>query len=175
MPARPAPRPAPRVAVVMGSDSDREVVAPAVAVLDEFGIGREWRVLSAHRTPEQAVAFARGAAEAGIAVIIAAAGGAAHLAGVLAAHTILPVIGLPVRSPALGGLDSLLSMAQMPPGIPVGTVGIDGARNAGLLAVAILALQDPALAGRLAEFRARQAQRVLDADARLRAEPAPGR
>lgn len=159
---------APRVAVVMGSESDRETVAPAVAVLDDFGVAREWRVLSAHRTPEEAAAFARGAAEAEFAVVIAAAGGAAHLAGVLAAHTTLPVIGLPVKSAALGGLDSLLSMAQMPPGVPVATVGIDGARNAGLLAVAILALQDQALARRLADFRRSQAERVLASDARVR-------
>ena len=174
----PAPRPgtataAPAgrsVAIVMGSDSDREVVAPAVAILDRFGVPRQWRILSAHRTPDDAVAFARGAAGAGVAVIIAAAGGAAHLPGVLAAHTILPVIGLPVRSPALGVLDSLLSMAQMPPGIPVGTVGIDGARNAGLLAVSILALADPALASALEAFRAEQSERVLAADRRLREE-----
>jgi 5-(carboxyamino)imidazole ribonucleotide mutase len=161
------------VAVVMGSDSDREVVAPAIAVLDEFGVPRQWRVLSAHRTPEEAAAFARGAAASGVGVIIAAAGGAAHLPGVLAAHTVLPVIGLPVRSPALGGLDSLLSMAQMPPGVPVGTVGIDGARNAGLLAVAILALAEPRLADALGEFRRRQAARVLEADARVSAS-SPG-
>ena len=162
------------VAVVMGSESDREVVAPALAVLDEFGVPRQWRVLSAHRTPEEAAAFARGAASEGVGVIIAAAGGAAHLPGVLAAHTVLPVIGLPVRSPALGGLDSLLSMAQMPPGVPVGTVGIDGARNAGLLAVAILALGEPRLASALADFRKRQADRVLQSDARVSALPPGG-
>lgn len=166
----PSSSPAPRVAVVMGSESDRDAVAPAIAVLDEFGVARQWRVLSAHRTPEEAAAFARGAAEAGIAVIIAAAGGAAALPGALAACTTVPVIGLPVRSAALGGLDSLLSMAQMPPGVPVGCVGIDGARNAGLLAIAILALADPALRDALADFRRRQGERVLASDARLRTQ-----
>jgi phosphoribosylaminoimidazole carboxylase PurE protein len=162
------------VAVVMGSESDREVVAPALAVLDEFGVPRQWRVLSAHRTPEEAAAFAAGAAAAGVGVIIAAAGGAAHLPGVLAAHTVLPVLGLPVRGPALGGLDSLLSMAQMPPGVPVGTVGIDGARNAALLAVAILALGEPRLSQALLEFRRRQAERVLQSDSRISALPPGG-
>jgi 5-(carboxyamino)imidazole ribonucleotide mutase len=155
----------------MGSESDREVVAPAGAVLDEFGVRWEWRVLSAHRTPEAAAEFARGAAARGVQVLIAAAGGAAHLPGVLAAWTTLPVIGVPVRSPALGGLDSLLSMVQMPPGVPVATVGVDGARNAALLGVAILALGDPALAEKLRAFRQRQAERVLKADARFRQGP----
>ncbi len=156
-----------RVAVLMGSLSDREVVAPAVAVLQEFGVAPAWRVLSAHRTPEATAAFVRQAEADGTQVFIAAAGGAAHLAGAVAAQTARPVIGVPVRSPALGGLDSLLSTVQMPPGVPVATVGIDGARNAGLLAVSILALADPELAGRLAEFRQRQTERVLASDAQL--------
>lgn len=166
--AAPAPASGPRVAVVMGSESDREVVSGAGAVLDEFGVRWEWRVLSAHRTPEAAAEFARAAAGRGLQVIIAAAGGAAHLPGVLAAWTTLPVVGLPVRSAALGGMDSLLSMVQMPPGVPVATVGVDGARNAALLAVAILALGDAELAERLRQFRARQAERVLAADERYR-------
>ena len=156
-----------RVAVLMGSLSDREVVAPAVAVLQEFGVAHAWRVLSAHRTPEATAAFVRQAEADGTQVFIAAAGGAAHLAGAVAAQTARPVIGVPVRSPALGGLDSLLSTVQMPPGVPVATVGIDGARNAGLLAVSILALADPELAGRLAESRRRQTERVLASDAQL--------
>lgn len=156
------------VAVVMGTESDRDVVAPAGAMLDELGVTWQWRVLSAHRTPEAAADFARGAERAGLKVIIAAAGGAAHLPGVLAAWTTLPVIGLPVRSAALGGLDSLLSMAQMPPGVPVGAVSIDGARNAALLAAQILALADGGLRQRLVEFRARQTERVIAADERFR-------
>ena len=162
-----ARRPGPRVAVVMGSDRDRAIVAPTIEVLKEFGVAHEWRVLSAHRSPDAAGAFAREAQGRGLAVVIAAAGGAAHLAGVIAASTILPVIGLPVRTEALNGLDSLLSTVQMPPGVPVATVGIDGARNAALLAIAILALQDPALAERLVDFRRRQSERVAAADAHL--------
>ena len=164
-----APAPAgPPVAVVMGSESDRETVAPAGAVLDEFGVRWQWRVLSVHHTPDAAAEFARGAERAGVRVIVAVAGGAAHLPGVLAASTTLPVIGLPVRGAALGGLDSLLSMVQMPPGVPVAVVSVDGARNAALLAVQILALADPALRRALVDFRARQAERVLAADARYR-------
>lgn len=158
-----------RVAVLMGSLSDREVVAPAIATLDELGVASTWRVLSAHRTPAQTAEFIRTAEAEGVQVFIAAAGGAAHLAGTVAAHTARPVIGIPVASPALGGLDSLLSTVQMPPGVPVATVGIDGARNAALLAVAILALADAGLAARLADFRRRQTEKVLASDAELRA------
>ena len=157
-----------RVAVLMGSLSDREVVAPAVATLEELGVPNTWRVLSAHRTPGETAQFVHDAEAEGVQVFIAAAGGAAHLAGTVAAHTARPVIGIPVASRALGGLDSLLSTVQMPPGVPVATVGIDGARNAALLAVAILALGDPDLAGRLADFRRRQTQKVLASDAELR-------
>lgn len=162
----------PLVGVVMGSDSDLPVVREALAVLDEFRVPWEARVLSAHRTPEQVSAWASSLAGRGVRVVIAAAGGAAHLPGVVAAHTLLPVIGLPVRSPALGGLDSLLSMVQMPAGVPVAVVGVDGARNAALLAVRILAAGDPALAGALAAYRERLARGVLERDARLRAEAA---
>lgn len=157
------------VAVLMGSESDRDVVAPALAVLDELEVGAQWRVLSAHRTPGAVADFAREAKAQGISVIIAAAGGAAHLAGVVAAWTTLPVIALPIASKSTAGLDSLLSMVQMPPGIPVATVGVDAARNAGLLAAAILAVSDAALAERLEAFRQRQAARVLESDRRLAA------
>ncbi len=156
------------VAVLMGSLSDREVVAPAVATLAELGVAHTWRVLSAHRTPEATATFVREAEAEGTQVFIAAAGGAAHLAGAVAAHTAKPVIGIPVASRALGGLDSLLSTVQMPPGVPVATVGIDGARNAALLAVSILALADADLAGRLAAFRRSQTDKVLASDAELR-------
>ena len=163
----------PSVAVIMGSASDRDVVAPAVAVLDEFGVARQWRVLSAHRTPDATATFVRQAEAEGVRVFLCAAGGAAHLPGVVAALTVRPVIGLPVRGASLGGLDSLLSIAQMPPGVPVATVGVDAARNAGLLAVAILALGDEELEARLRQFRARQAERVLSSGQDLE-HPATG-
>ena len=156
------------VAMLMGSLSDREVVAPAAATLRELGVAHTWRVLSAHRAPDATAAFVREAEASGVQVFIAAAGGAAHLAGVIAAHTARPVIGIAVASRALGGLDSLLSTLQMPPGVPVATVGIDGAHNAALLAVSILALADPDQAGRLSDFRRRQTERVLASDAELR-------
>ncbi len=157
----------PLVGVVMGSDSDLPVLAEAVSTLDEFGVPCEVRVMSAHRTPADVAEWAAGAAERGLGVIIAAAGGAAHLAGVVAAHTVLPVIGVPVAGRVLDGLDSLLSMAQMPPGVPVGVVGVNGARNAALLAVAVLATADPELRRRLQDFRARQAAGVRERDRRL--------
>jgi 5-(carboxyamino)imidazole ribonucleotide mutase len=141
----------------------------AVEALDRFGVPHEIRVLSAHRTPDETVAFARGAAERGVEVIIAAAGGAAHLAGVVAAVTILPVIGVPVALANLGGLDSLLSMVQMPKGVPVAVVAIDGARNAGLLAVRIMALGDPALARELAVFTEEMAEQVREQDRSVQA------
>lgn len=143
---------APLVAVVMGSDSDWSVMADAVAVLTEFGVAHEVEVLSAHRTPERMIAFGKAAAGRGIRVIIAGAGGAAHLPGMLASVTTLPVIGVPVALSKLDGLDSLLSIVQMPAGIPVATVSIGGARNAGLLAVRILGASDPSLAVRLADY-----------------------
>ena len=139
------------VAVVMGSDSDWSVMAEAAAVLAEFGIAHEVEVVSAHRTPEKMIAFGRAAAARGIRVIIAGAGGAAHLPGMLASVTTLPVIGVPVALAKLDGLDSLLSIVQMPAGIPVATVSIGGARNAGILASRILGSGDAALTGKLAD------------------------
>lgn len=144
--------PAPLVAVVMGSDSDWSVMADAAAALTEFGVAHEVEVLSAHRTPERMIAFGKAAAGRGVRVIIAGAGGAAHLPGMLASVTTLPVIGVPVALSKLDGLDSLLSIVQMPAGIPVATVSIGGARNAGLLAVRILGASDPSLTARLADY-----------------------
>lgn len=158
----------PAVAVVMGSRSDRTVVDQAVSLLRDFGIKTQVRVLSAHRTPEEAAAYAKGARDNGFSVIIAAAGKAAHLPGVLAAHTTLPVIGLPVKSSFLDGLDSLLSIVQMPPGVPVATVGVDAAENAALLAVEILAVSDEGLAGRLERYKKEMAARVLADDEQVR-------
>jgi 5-(carboxyamino)imidazole ribonucleotide mutase len=152
----------PLVGIVGGSRSDFPVLEVAADVLDELGIARELRVVSAHRTPDHLFAYAEGAAGRGIRVIIAGAGGAAHLPGMLAAKTALPVIGVPMPTEHLGGLDSLLSIVQMPRGIPVATVAIGNATNAALLAAAILALSDPALAERLGAWRARQTASVLD-------------
>lgn len=158
-----------RVAVVMGSKSDLDVVSGALELLDRFGVPRTARILSAHRTPDEAAAFASGLAASGVKAVICAAGMAAHLAGVFAAHTMLPVIGVPVPSEPFKGLDSLLSTVQMPPGIPVATMGAgkSGAKNAALFAVAILALTDPELAEKLAAFRAEQTAQVLAADREL--------
>jgi 5-(carboxyamino)imidazole ribonucleotide mutase len=153
---------APIVGVVGGSRSDFPTLEKAVAVLDELGVPNELRVVSAHRTPDHLYRYAEEAQGRGIRVIVAGAGGAAHLPGMLAAKTALPVIGVPIPTQHLGGLDSLLSIVQMPRGIPVATVAIGNADNAALLAVAILALGDEALATRLAEYRARQTQAVLD-------------
>jgi len=155
----------PLVAVLMGSKSDWDTMRHASEMLAKFGVEHECRVLSAHRTPAQTADYVSSAEGRGIEVIIAAAGGAAHLAGVAAAHTVLPVLGVPIESPSLKGLDSLLSMVQMPGGIPVGTlaIGKPGAVNAALLAVAILALSRPELRRRLHEFRQEQAQQVLSA------------
>ena len=152
------------VAIVMGSKSDWDTMRHAAETLDELGVPNEARVLSAHRTPEATTDFARNALDRGLRVIIAGAGGAAHLAGVIAAHTILPVLGVPIQS-KLQGLDSLLSTAQMPGGIPVGTLAIGdaGAKNAALLAVAILATTDKKLRQRLEEFRKKQSEIVLSA------------
>lgn len=152
------------VAVLMGSDSDLPVMAECVKVLDGYGVSYDVRVLSAHRTPEQAVRFARAAERRGHRIVVAGAGGAAHLAGVVAAHTALPVIGVPLASSPLAGFDALLSTVQMPPGVPVATVGVGpmGAANAGHLAVAILALRDPALRRRLVERRRAMATAVLE-------------
>ncbi len=147
----------------MGSDSDLPSMAETAHVLDDYGVGYDMRVLSAHRSPGQATAFARDAESAGFRVLIAGAGGAAHLAGVLAAHTTLPVIGVPLDSSPLGGFDALLSTVQMPPGIPVATVGVGsmGAKNAGHLAVTILALGDAALAGKLRARRIQMAEEIV--------------
>jgi len=152
----------PLVGIVGGSRSDFPVLEQAVAVLDRLGVACELRVVSAHRTPDHLFRYAETARDRGIRVIIAGAGGAAHLPGMLAAKTSLPVIGVPVPTQHLGGLDSLLSIVQMPRGIPVATVAIGNADNAALLAAAILALSDEALAGRLEAFRASQTAGVLD-------------
>ena len=163
----------PRVGVVMGSRSDWDTLQHAARTLEQIGIAHEVRVVSAHRTPDLLYAYAEQALARGIAVIIAGAGGAAHLPGMLAAKTQLPVLGVPVQSHALNGMDSLLSIVQMPAGIPVGTLAIGraGAVNAALLAAAILAVHDPVLSARLADFRKAQTDAVLAApDPR---EPAP--
>ncbi|TAL74551.1 MAG: 5-(carboxyamino)imidazole ribonucleotide mutase [Rhodanobacter sp.] len=154
----------PRVGVVMGSRSDWETMEHAVATLSALGVANEVRVVSAHRTPDLLFRYAEEAAARGIRVILAGAGGAAHLPGMLAAKTALPVFGVPVQSKALNGMDSLLSIVQMPAGVPVGTlaIGRSGAINAALLAAAVLALGDPALAQRLRDWRAQQTQAVLD-------------
>ena len=165
-----AERSAPVVGVVGGSRSDFPVLEAAVAILDELGVPAELTVVSAHRTPDRLFAYAEGAAARGIRVIVAGAGGAAHLPGMLAAKTALPVIGVPIPTQHLGGLDSLLSIVQMPRGVPVATVAIGNATNAGLLAAAILALSDAALAARLAAWRAHQTEAVI-ADADAAADP----
>jgi 5-(carboxyamino)imidazole ribonucleotide mutase len=151
------------VAVIMGSKSDWDVMKHCCDVLTQFGVPLEKRVLSAHRTPHAAVEFISGAESRGVKVLIAAAGGAAHLAGVAAAHTLLPVLGVPMESASLKGMDSLLSTVQMPGGIPVGTlaIGKPGATNAALLAIAILSISDPALRDRLRIFREEQTAKIL--------------
>jgi 5-(carboxyamino)imidazole ribonucleotide mutase len=153
----------PLVGIVMGSRSDWETMKSADDVLAQFGVPHECRILSAHRSPRATAAYAATAEKRGLAVLIAAAGGAAHLAGVLAAHTLVPVLGVPMESPSLKGLDSLLSTVQMPGGVPVGTlgIGISGAKNAALLAVSILARSDTSLRAKLRRFRARQERAVL--------------
>lgn len=157
-----------KVAVVMGSDSDFPVVSNAVKKLKAFGIDVETRVLSAHRTPGEAAAFAGQAAENGFGVLIAAAGKAAHLAGVLAAYTTLPVIGIPMKSSALDGLDALLATVQMPSGIPVATVAIDGAENAAILAAQILAVGNAELTEKLGEMKKQMREKVAEKDAAIR-------
>ncbi len=167
-PPAPSSGAAPLVAVVMGSDSDLPTMQPAVKVLEDFGVDVEVRVLSAHRTPREMVNFAEAAAGRGLKVIVAGAGGAAHLPGMVAALTTLPVIGVPVLSRALSGVDSLHSIVQMPAGIPVATVAIGNGTNAGLLAVQILATADPALAEQLRQHRLGLHDQVCAKDARLR-------
>ena len=148
----------------MGSTSDYDVMSAAVETLDAFGVPYEKRVISAHRTPDLMFEYARSAKANGIDVIIAGAGGAAHVAGVIAGLTTVPVIGVPIRTQTIGGLDSLLSIVQMPGGIPVATVAINGAKNAALLAVQMLAIKYEDLAAKLEEFRKKQTQKVLDAE-----------
>lgn len=156
-----------KVAIIMGSDSDLPVVTPAIKQLRELGIETEVRVMSAHRTPKEAMAFSESARENGFGVIIAAAGMAAHLGGVLAASTTLPVIGIPCSAKVLDGMDAMLATVMMPPGIPVATVGVNAAKNAALLAAEILAVGDDALMDQLAAMRADMAKTVLQKDADL--------
>ncbi|MBL8965574.1 MAG: 5-(carboxyamino)imidazole ribonucleotide mutase [Spirochaetaceae bacterium] len=160
----------PLVGVIMGSDSDLPVMAEAARMLAELGVAAETTIVSAHRTPARLVEYARGAAARGLEAIVAGAGGAAHLPGMVASMTRLPVIGVPVRTKTLDGLDSLLSIVQMPPGIPVATVAVDGARNAGLLAARILATSRPGLARRLEDYAAKLEAEVQAKAVRLEAE-----
>ncbi len=157
----------PVVGIVIGSDSDLPIMKDAAVTLEKFGLRYELVISSAHRLPEQTVQYAQSAAERGLKVIIAAAGGAAHLAGIIAANTVLPVIGVPIRSDALSGLDSLYSTVQMPPGVPVATVAINGSRNAALLTIQILALDDPFLTARLNAYKRELAEQILDKNTRL--------
>ncbi len=159
-----------QVAIVMGSNSDLPVVKGAMEKLKKFGVDFEAHVISAHRTPYQAEEFAKKAKENGVKVIIAAAGKAAHLGGVIAAYTTLPVIALPIQTSLMGGLDSLLSMVQMPAGIPVATVAVNGADNAGILAVQMLALSDSELAEKLEQFKVDMAAEVMKKDQLLQDE-----
>jgi phosphoribosylaminoimidazole carboxylase PurE protein len=157
----------PVIGIIMGSDSDFPVIEPALKILDEFQVAYEVIVSSAHRTPERTTTYVSSAAKKGIKVLIAAAGGAAHLPGVVAAMTVLPVIGVPIRSKAFNGMDSLLSIVEMPKGVPVGTVGVDNAVNAALLALRILGVSSPAIAKKLKSFNLRQARQVIINDKEL--------
>ena len=159
-----------KIGIIMGSDSDLPVVEKAFDVLNEFGVPFEVHVLSAHRTPAEAADFAKNARAKGMAAIIAAAGMAAHLAGALAANTTLPVIGIPVKSSTLDGLDALLATVQMPSGMPVATVAINGAANAALLGVQILAVEDEELAEKLAAYRKKASDKVLAKNAEIEAK-----
>ncbi|MDE7163089.1 MAG: 5-(carboxyamino)imidazole ribonucleotide mutase [Clostridia bacterium] len=161
-----------KVAVVMGSKSDLSVVKSAVTVLKGFGIEVEVRVISAHRTPDEAHDFAKNAANNGTEVIICAAGKAAHLGGVMAAYTTLPVIGLPIKTDMMGGLDSLLSIVQMPSGIPVATVGVNGGENAGILAAQILGIKYPEIAEKLAAYKQKMKDKINVDDAAVQQEAA---
>ena len=156
-----------KVGIIMGSKSDFEVVKPAISVLKKFGVETEVRVISAHRTPEEAHEYASSAKDRGIEVLICAAGKAAHLGGVVAAFTTLPVIGLPVKTDMMGGLDSLLSIVQMPAGIPVATVGVNGGENAGLLALQILGIKYPEIASLLADYKTAMKNKINADDAAL--------
>ncbi|MBS7317124.1 MAG: 5-(carboxyamino)imidazole ribonucleotide mutase [Candidatus Cryptobacteroides sp.] len=153
-----------KVSILMGSKSDWEVMSAACDTLDEFGVPYEKKVISAHRTPQYFCDYMAGARDRGVSIVIAGAGGAAHLPGMAAAMTTLPVIGIPIKSAALNGLDSLLSIVQMPSGIPVATMAINGAKNAALHAISILALQDADLAAKLEDFRRKQAEKVLQTE-----------
>jgi 5-(carboxyamino)imidazole ribonucleotide mutase len=157
------------VAVMMGSKSDLPTMRPAADVLEKLGLTVEVRVLSAHRTPEEAAAFVKEAVRRGAKAFICGAGGAAHLAGAVAAHTTRPVIGVPINAGSLGGMDSLLSTVQMPPGMPVATVAVGGAENAGLLAAQIIAVADAGVAGKVEAERAARRKKVLESDAEVRA------
>lgn len=159
-----------KVAIIMGSDSDFPVVKSALTELKAYGIPFECRVMSAHRTPAEACEFAAAAKDNGFGVIICAAGMAAHLAGVIAGHTTLPVIGIPMKSSVLDGMDALLSTVMMPPGVPVATVGINSTKNAAILAAQILAVSDEALAEKLAENKKAMAAAVIEKDAKLQQE-----
>ncbi len=154
----------PIVAIIMGSKSDSETMMPAKEMLEQFQVKCDWKILSAHRTPDETLAYAETAHERGIEVIIAAAGGAAHLAGVIAAKTVLPVIGVPIKSKSLNGLDSLLSMVQMPSGVPVATVAIDGSANAALLALRILGLKYPEITQKMNKYRESLRLKVLESN-----------
>jgi len=158
----------PQVGIVMGSDSDLEVMSEAAKVLDELKIPNEQLVLSAHRTPEETTNYAKSAQGRGVKVIIAGAGGAAALPGVIASQTTLPVIGVPVKSKSVEGLDALLSIVQMPPGIPVACVGINGAKNAGLLAAEIIAISDPKIRKEIIAYRGKFKKEVIDKNTRLK-------
>jgi 5-(carboxyamino)imidazole ribonucleotide mutase len=151
----------PVVGIIMGSDSDLPVMEEAATILDEFGIAFESTIVSAHRTPKRLTDYADAAHERGLKVIIAGAGGAAHLPGMVAAHTTLPVIGVPIMTKTMSGIDSLLSIAQMPPGVPVATVAVNGAKNAGILAAEILGIADPKLQAKVAAYKKRMEKSVL--------------
>lgn len=159
-----------KVAILMGSDSDLPIVKGAINTLKEFGVLTEVHIMSAHRTPQQACEFASNSRSNGFGVIICAAGKAAHLAGIIAAHTTLPVIGIPMKSSELDGIDALLSTVQMPKGIPVATVAIDGANNAALLAIQILAVYNDNLAQKLKDMRIKMTKEVLEKDKRIQIE-----
>jgi 5-(carboxyamino)imidazole ribonucleotide mutase len=163
----------PLVGIAMGSESDLPTMQAAADVLDRFGVPYEMHVLSAHRTPDRMTTWAKSARARGLRVVVAGAGGAAHLPGMVAASTTLPVVGVPIKTSALGGLDSLLSIVQMPGGVPVATVAIGNAKNAGLLAVQILAVTDEGLADALADFRRSEVERVEAMDARVSGAAGP--
>ena len=157
----------PQVAIIMGSDSDLKVMAEVARVLTELGIGNEVLILSTHRVPEETADFAKGAASRGLKVLIAGAGGSAALAGSLASQTTLPVIGVPIKSKTMEGLDSLLSTVQMPPGVPVATVSVNGAKNAAILAAQIIGLASPRVARQLADYKKKMGKEVLEKNSKL--------